>query len=60
VTLRPRVLAGEISRRAAVRTLSIGDGGIRRLLAAEGTREGIKYPPDAPGGTVALVGRAKT
>ncbi|HEV2358403.1 MAG TPA: hypothetical protein VGZ23_12470 [bacterium] len=42
---RPRVLAGDSSRRrAAVRTLGIGDGTLRRLLASAAVEEGSQAP----------------
>jgi putative DNA-invertase from lambdoid prophage Rac len=43
-TLRPRVLAGEISRRTAARMLGIGDSTLRRLLASAAVPEGALVP----------------
>ena len=42
--LRPRVLAGEVSRRAAARTLGISDGTLRRLLTGPEVLEDSPIP----------------
>ena len=41
---RPRVLAGQMSRPAAARTLGVSDGTLRRLLAAADFPEGSPIP----------------
>lgn len=42
--LRPRVLAGEMSRRAAARMLGVSEGTLRRLLAGEQAGAGVPVP----------------
>jgi DNA invertase Pin-like site-specific DNA recombinase len=42
--LRPRVVAGDVSRRAAARTLGVSDGTLRRLLAGTDVPEGSPIP----------------